>query len=136
MNPRSRDEVLQAMVDRFEANDWDGYVDLHADDVVIEMPLAPEGWPNKIEGIENWRSYIAKLGETISVNSFPKLIVHRSEDPDVLIAEVTVDGTVLATGDSYDVSYVWILVVRDGKIVRFHDYWSAAQASAAVQADK
>jgi uncharacterized protein len=42
----------------------------------------------------------------------------------VAIIEMTMTGTVTATGAPYEQSYVVVLTVRDGLIARYRDYWN------------
>jgi ketosteroid isomerase-like protein len=52
------------------------------------------------------------------------LEIHETVKPDVAIIEMTMTGTVTATGAPYEQSYVSVLTVRDGLIARYRDYWN------------
>ena len=50
------------------------------------------------------------------------LRIHRTADPEVIVAEFDYVGTVIATGEPFSVSNVFVLRVRDGLIVESRDY--------------
>jgi ketosteroid isomerase-like protein len=49
-------------------------------------------------------------------------------DPDVAIFEMTAAGRVKDTDEPYEMSYVVVLTVRDGRIARYRDYWNPLKA--------
>lgn len=66
--------------------------------------------------------------------------MHRTIDPDVAIVEVEGFGVGLPTGEPYEQRYVCVITTRNGRIVRYKDYWNpvvflrALQGSAKVDA--
>jgi uncharacterized protein len=99
-------------------------VHLCADDVVFEFPFAPPGRPTRIEGKPALIDYLTALSGRMRIEDVPSLEIHQTVKPDVAIIEMTMTGTVTATGALYRQSYVVILTVRDGLIVRYRDYWN------------
>ncbi|MFI5717406.1 nuclear transport factor 2 family protein [Nocardia sp. NPDC051750] len=122
--------VLLQSIELLAAMDLDGYVDLFAEDAVIEFPFAPPGRPARLDDPSSVRDYVMAIGAAVRIESFPSLVVHHLTDPNTIVAEVALHGTVVGTGAPYDVRYVWILEQRDGRIVRFRDYWNPTQTSA------
>jgi uncharacterized protein len=47
----------------------------------------------------------------------------------VAIIEMTMPGTVTATGAPYEQSYVVVLTVRDGLIARYRDCWNPLRSA-------
>ncbi|WP_436701824.1 nuclear transport factor 2 family protein [Nocardioides sp. BYT-33-1] len=124
--------VLLRSIELLAAMDLDGYVDLFAEDAVIEFPYAPAGRPRRLEDPVAVRDYVMAIGAAVRIESFPSLIVHQLTDPHTIVAEVTLHGTAVESGAPYDVQYVWILEERDQRIVRFRDYWNPSQTTAAT----
>lgn len=88
-----------------------------ADDMVLELPVAPKGMPRRVEGKAAFVAFFggaaAGLWKEIS---FPTLDVRAEADPERVIAEYTSEGT-FANGRPYANTYVNLCRVRGGKIV-------------------
>jgi hypothetical protein len=99
-------------------------VDLCADDVVFEFPFAPPGRPTRVEGKPALGDYLQGLSGRMRIEGVRNLEIHETVKPDVAIIEMTMTGTVTATGAPYEQSYVVVLTVRDGLIAHYRDYWN------------
>ena len=53
---------------------------------------------------------------------------HQTVDPDVAAIEMTATGKIKDTGEPYDQSYVVVLTAREGRIIRYRDYWNPLKA--------
>jgi ketosteroid isomerase-like protein len=115
---------LALMLDK----DMPGWVDLWADDGVFEFPFAPPGFPTRLEGKEAIREYIKDYPKHIDLAAFRDVRVHPSIDPEVLVVEMLAEGRIVATGKPYEMSYIAVITVRDGKIARYRDYWNPLTA--------
>lgn len=124
--------VLLRSIELLADMDLEGYVDLFAEDAVIEFPYAPAGRPRRLDDPSSLRDYVMAIGAAVEIESFPSLVVHHLTDPHSIVAEVALHGTVAGSGAPYDVQYVWIIEERDGLIVRFRDYWNPTQTTAAT----
>jgi ketosteroid isomerase-like protein len=111
------------------ANDNGATLDLCADDVVFEFPFAPPGHPARVEGKPELGAYLKRISGRRRLQGVSNLEIHETVNPDVAIVEMTMTGTVTATGAPYEQSYVGVLTVRDGLIVRYRDYWNPLQAA-------
>jgi uncharacterized protein len=105
-------------------NDIGALIDLCADDVVFEFPFAPPGRPTRVEGKPALGDYLKGVSGRIRLEGVSNLEIHETVKPDVAIIEMTMTGTVTATGAPYEQSYVVVLTVRDGLIARYRDYWN------------
>ncbi len=121
--------VLLRSIELLTAMDLDGYVDLFADDAVIEFPYAPPGRPRRLNNPSSVRDYVMAIA-AVRIESFPSLVVHHLTDPHSIVAEVALHGTAVESGAPYDGQYVWILEERDGRIIHFRDYWNPTQTPA------
>ncbi|UBU14317.1 nuclear transport factor 2 family protein [Nonomuraea gerenzanensis] len=97
----------------------DELADLYAEDGLHEFPfggLAP------YEGREAVReNYRTTWGSTpFQVEKVRRLALHRTQDPEVVVVEQTVQGTV--NGHRITVPSLVVLRVRDGRIVHARDY--------------
>jgi uncharacterized protein len=107
-----------------ETNDAGALVDLCADDVVFEFPFAPPGRPARVEGKLALGDYLKGISGRVRLEGVSNLEIHETVKPEVAIIEMTMTGTVTATGAPYEQSYVSVLTVRDGLIARYRDYWN------------
>jgi ketosteroid isomerase-like protein len=108
-----------------KAGDCRHWADMFAEDGVMEMPLAPPGFPRRIEGREEIRRLMAPVQEkafTLHPSTRSWLIVHETKDPEVVIAEFESRREEASTGDVYVMPYVHVVRVRDGEIVHLRDY--------------
>ncbi len=112
-----------------EANEAGGLIDLCADDVVFEFPFAPPGRPTRVEGKPALDDYLKALSGRMRIEGVRNLEIHETVKPDVAIIEMTLTGTVTATGAPYEQSYVVILTVRDGLIAHYRDYWNPLRSA-------
>jgi ketosteroid isomerase-like protein len=112
--------------------DMPGWVDLWAEDGVFEFPFAPPGFPRRLEGKAAVREYIKDYPKHIDLAAFHDVCVQPTVDPDVLVVEMRGEGRIVATGKPYEMSYIYVLTVRDGKIVGYRDYWNPLVALEAL----
>ena len=111
------------------ANDSGALLDLCADDVVFEFPFAPPGRPMRVEGKPALGDYLKALSSRVRLDGVSNLEIHETVKPDVAIIEMTMTGTVTATGAPYEQSYVSVLTVRDGLIAHYRDYWNPLRSA-------
>lgn len=108
------------------------YFDTFADHAVFESRYHFPGWPLTIRGRANLVSSLAGYGKTIRVHSGDALIVHRSQDPRVVILEYEVHGKILATGAPYDNRLISVVTIENRKIVHWRDYMDSLAAWTAL----
>ncbi len=140
-NPaRTPHEVLsryyQAMLDKSP----DDLADLYAEDAVHEFPFAFPGFPPLHEGREAVRAgYRAAWGASPArVQEVRRIAAYDTADPEVIIAEHVVVGTLTTKATTFTVPGLLILQVRDGLITRVRDYMDdsgVAGAGAPVPGD-
>lgn len=124
-NPRegSAEEVVERFFATLEALDFDGFVELWAEDGVQEMPFAPKNFPSRLEGKEDVRRQYGGMPQAYARMVFPDLAIRPMADPEWATAEYR--GEIdLAEGGSYNNRYVGIFRVVDGKIALFKEYFN------------
>jgi uncharacterized protein len=117
-------EVFQRGVELLLAKDMAGFVGLYAEDAVMEFPFAPPGRPGRLEGRAEVHEYLAGYPDQLDVREIGHTIVHRTDDPRVVVTEFSAEGVVVATGKPYATRYIAVLTVRDGQITHHRDYWN------------
>jgi ketosteroid isomerase-like protein len=97
---------------------------LYAEDAVFELPFAPAGVPNRIEGGAAIRAHLEKsvAASQARWSGFDINAVHEMADPDAIAAEYEVHGTIAATGQPFRMAALLLLRVHDGKIVLSRNY--------------
>jgi len=115
---------LQQGLDLFLSKDMKAWTDLCAEDVVAEFPFAPEGTPSVLEGRAAFYEYLRGYPETIDVHEIPTTTIYTTGDPDVVVMEWSVAGTVRKTGNPYDMRYATFVTFSGGKIASYREYWN------------
>lgn len=97
--------------------------DCYAERFVIELPFASGLGPERMESTrEETRARFAAGTALRRYTAVRDLRVHQTTDPDVLIVEYRLDGTMLAGGDQFTLAFVMVLTFADGLIVHSRDY--------------
>ncbi|WP_399885967.1 nuclear transport factor 2 family protein [Streptomyces sp. BBFR51] len=114
------DRYYRAMLDKSA----DDLADLYAVDAVHEFPFTAPGFPPHFEGREAVRAgYRAAWGASpVRVEEIRKVAAHETADPEVIVAEHVVVGTLPAGRTAFTVPGLLVLHVRGGLIARARDY--------------
>jgi ketosteroid isomerase-like protein len=117
----------------YEAN-ADDLADLYALDAVHEFPLLFPGMPARLVGREQIReTYRAAWGAIdASVEEIRNVVVHYTTDPEVIVVEQEVAGTVSTTGRRIDAFGVLVMRTRDGLLLHVRDYLDALTLNLAL----
>jgi hypothetical protein len=93
-------------------------------DVVIELPFNPPGRPRRFEGRPAFLAYAGKgrVDLPVRFDEFRDVVIHETADPEVIVAEYQLAGTVRATGESHAANFVLVLRVRDGRVTHVREY--------------
>ncbi len=108
--------------------------DLYAEDVVVELPFARPGMPRRFEGRDAFRSFAAAGRASLPVRfeGFRNVVIHDTADPEVIIAEYDLAGTVTTTNRQASESFVLVLRVRNGRIVHLREYQNVLGIAASL----
>jgi uncharacterized protein len=121
-------DVFRRGVALLLAKDMPGFIGLFADDAVMEFPFAPPGRPGRLDGRAAVHDYLIGYPDLLDVREVRDVTLHRTDDPEVIVVEFAANGLVVATGRPYEVRYVAVLTVRDGRIAHYRDYWDPLRA--------
>jgi uncharacterized protein len=123
------DIVMQGLAD---AVDGDHYFEAIADDAVFEFRYLFPGFPTRVVGREALMALYSGYGNGTILHSGDALIVHRSEEPGVLILEYEVHGTKVRNGKPYDNRFISVVRIKDRKIAHWRDYMDSLAAFTAA----
>ncbi len=120
MTPR---EIVARVLEAELGRDMDAFSDLIAEDGVLEMPYAPPG-ARRIEGRETIRARLRKGVELspLRLEGAVREEVYETSDPEVVIREMELHGTVVASGAAFRAEYVTLFRIRDGLIALCRHY--------------
>jgi ketosteroid isomerase-like protein len=98
--------------------------DLLAEDVVIEIPFAAPGRPRRIEGRDAFLDLVARERGALPgrLEEVREVAVHETADPEVIVVEYEISGTVTATGRRASAAFIGVLRVHDGKTLLWREY--------------
>ncbi|XXY53621.1 nuclear transport factor 2 family protein [Sorangium sp. So ce269] len=119
---------LQSLADK----DVKGWTSMWADDGSMEFPYAPPGYPQRLDGRAAIDDYMRDYPTKVDIMSFTIEAFHTTTDPNVVIIEFSVDGRSVEIGRPYTMRYVGVVTLRDGKIIKYRDYWNPLVAAAAL----
>ena len=100
------------------------FVDMVADDGVMEFPYSPPGLPTRLDGRAAVARHLQALGDMIAFDRMGEPVVHATTDPNVVIVEFEGFGRGVATGEPYDQRYISVIRTSAGRIVHYRNYWN------------
>ncbi|WP_213771094.1 nuclear transport factor 2 family protein [Bradyrhizobium sp. dw_78] len=100
------------------------FLDLMAEDAVMEFPFARPGRPKKVSGHADLTAYLEPLADILVIESFTDPVVHWTLNPKIVILEFSITGHSRSNGQPYNQSYVEIITLEGGKIKNIRDYWN------------
>ncbi|GAA1682870.1 nuclear transport factor 2 family protein [Fodinicola feengrottensis] len=116
-------KVVERFIEASARGAYDELVDFYAEDVVIEIPFAPPGFPRVSDGgREEFRARTKTIEGLWTIDGIDPVRIHETADPEVVIAEFTMHRTVTATGKPMSGDYIMVITVRDGLIAHSRDY--------------
>lgn len=95
--------------------------ELLAEDLVVETPFSPPGM-RRIEGREAWLAFYRDRALPIRFEECRELAVHETGDPEVIVVEYELTGTVTTTGVRASTSFIGVLRARDGLVEHWREY--------------
>lgn len=105
--------------------------ELLAEDLVVETPFSPPGM-RRHEGRAAWLEFFAGRALPVRFDEIRDIAVHDTADPEVIVVEYELTGTVTTTGVTATASFVGVLGVRDGLIRLWREYQDVMAIGAAL----
>jgi len=91
---------------------------------VLTYPFGLPGQAAELRGREAIRSYFKDRSRSrdLLVMEGVEAVVRQTDDPEVVVTEITHHGWSKAAGEAYRHTALGVIRVRDGEIVRYDDY--------------
>jgi uncharacterized protein len=127
-------EVFARMRQQWLTNSSDALDNLLADDGVVESPFGPPGKPRRIVGRAEFMAFARAERAQLPVRfeECRETAVHETADPEVIVVEYELTGTVTTTGHRASAPFIGVLRVRDGKIAEWREYQDRAAIARAL----
>ena len=124
MGPR---EVFARMREQWLGDAVNPMDSLLAADAVIEAPFAPPGRPRRFRGREEFLAFAGagRAALPVRFGECREIAIHDTADPEVIVVEYELAGTVTTTGRRAAAPFIGVLRVRDGQITEWREYQDA-----------
>jgi ketosteroid isomerase-like protein len=119
---RSTRETVELLLRTITDGTRDDIADLYAEDVVISNPFAPDGVPNESRGNADLRARMNNFGQYLKYDEVKRPTIHETTDPRVAVVEFTLAGTLLPTGETFELPSVSVIRIVDGLITESRDH--------------
>jgi ketosteroid isomerase-like protein len=126
---RSPSEVFLALVNGVAEGRWEELPGLYAEQTHVVHPFDPHR-PPALRSRDELREHFRPTGAGPELlRRAAGITIHRTTDPEVIVAEFEYQGTVAGTGEPFAVPGIFVLRVRDGEIVSSRDYFDHLTAA-------
>ena len=125
---RTTGETIELVLRTIVEGTRDQVADLYAEDVVITSPFAPEEF-RVSHGTAALRARMTGFAQVLNYTAVKDVTIHETTDPQVAIAEFTVVGTVVPTGEGFELASINVIRVVDGLITESRDHTDGVTAA-------
>ena len=114
--------TVRKAYDTFARGDFDGVIAMVSPDVEWETVGRPDDYPlfGARRGVDGVRDFFTANAEHQEIRRFEPQAFHDAGD--TVIVEGQFDITVKKTGKPFEIDFVHLFTIRDGKIVRFREF--------------
>ena len=121
--PLQPKDVFLALVDGVAEGRWEELPDLYAEQTHVTHPFHPLRMP-ALRTRDELREHFRPTGKGPQLQRrAANVTIHETADPEVIVAEFEYQGTVVETGEAFALPGIFVMRVRDGKIVSSRDYF-------------
>src|SRR5664280_3030607 len=99
-------EKAQTYLELLQAQDWDNWINLWADDAILEFPFAPKNRPSIYRGKQDILTYMSSTTRSIVVDSVAELKISPMLEPNKIVIELTINGHLKSNKAQYNQRYV------------------------------
>jgi uncharacterized protein len=108
--------------------DAHSYVEMLAENAVIEFPYAIPGLPQRLEVRAAITAHLKRVAGMFAFTRFADIVKHETSDPEIVILEFSGLDRGVESGEPYEQRYISVITMRDGYIVHYKDYWNPVAA--------
>jgi ketosteroid isomerase-like protein len=128
---RTSRETVELLLRTVVEGSRDDLADLYAEDVVITNPFIAEEHSayRETRGNAALRARTKPFAQFLQYSQVKDVTLHETTDPQVTVVEFTVVGTLLPTGEGFEMPYVNVIRVVDGLIAESRDYGDSVRAA-------
>ncbi|MDD1723648.1 MAG: nuclear transport factor 2 family protein [Methanospirillum sp.] len=110
----------------------DSWINIWADDAVVEFPYAPDPNPRRLEGKKAIYEYYKDISPVFELLREKPLVSYLSTDPHVGVFEISLEFFIRSTGKDYIQDYISVVRVSDdGLIVFYREYFDPVRGQKA-----
>jgi ketosteroid isomerase-like protein len=128
--PTTDTEIVGRVITAMGVLDVDEVRRWVADDLVLELPFRAGGFPTTLVG-EDAHAFMRLVDKLFERMDFYDIVVHGATPSGVIAAEYKSNG-LTKTGKPYPNVYAAFLEVRDGKVIRWREYFNPDVVTAAM----
>jgi uncharacterized protein len=111
-----------------KTGDIDAWMAIYALDAVHEFPFSPEGAVHRLDGRDAIAAYMRQLPGMIQFGELRDIRVRETGDE--FVVEATGHHRRISDNSAREISYIWFITMRDGKVIHFRDYMNPLQLKA------
>ena len=123
---------VQALLQRYllfySQRRWDEWLEIWADDGVLEFPFAPAGrkrrYVGKAEILAYMQATAERMAERLKIEGMDSFQVRPMLDPQWVCLEMSIKGRVTETDAPYNQSYISLVEIKHGKLSLYREYWN------------
>ena len=123
-------EQIRSYFDLIATGDVDALARYWHDEIVFEAPFSFTGKPSRTVGKEAVYERLSTSYGLVSM-AFHITEVYELTDPDCFLVEYDSDGYMLGSRERYQNDYITLVVMRDGLITRFREFYDSQRCAAA-----
>ena len=117
-------DKAQLYLKLLQSQDWEKWIELWAEDAILEFPYAPKNRPSVYRGKKDILTYMSSTTRSIVVDSVADLIISPMLEPTKIVIELTINGHLISNGAQYNQRYVTFFEFEYGKIKHYREYWN------------
>ena len=100
------------------------FLDLFAEDAVLECPFAPPGSMHRVSGKKEIAAYLDQIKDSLGSDGMTLSAAFHTVDAEAAILEYSGTASNVRNGKHYAQRYIAVVKLREGRIVLFREYWN------------
>jgi ketosteroid isomerase-like protein len=124
--------LMSAYLGLISQGRYDDWIELWAEDGVLEFPYAPAGRRRAYTGKADILAYMKHATGRVATDGIESMRIFPMQDPDIAVVELSTRGRAIATDAPYNQSFVMFFELKAGKLQRYREYWNPMVTSDAM----